>query len=234
MSSELVASIAAVEAEVAEACRAAGRERAEVTLIAVSKTHPADAVAAARRAGLCDFGENYAQELREKALAVGDVTGLRWHFIGSLQRNKVKYVVGLCEWLHTIDSPALLDEVARVAAKRGVVQRCLVEVNVGHDPHKSGIAPSALPALLDAFAEQASVRCEGLMTIPPFGDAKAARPHFRALRALRDEHRASARPHVTLRELSMGMSADFAAAIAEGATMVRVGTAIFGARPTRG
>ncbi len=233
MSSELEARVASVEAEIVEACLAAGRERSEVTLIAVSKTHPADAVAAARRASLGDFGENYAQELREKALAVGDVAGLRWHFIGALQRNKVKYVVGLCEWIHTIDSPALLAEVARVADKRGVVQRCLVEVNVGHDPQKSGLSPDALPALLDAFGQHESVRCEGLMTIPPFGDAEAARPHFRALRALRDQHRTAGRRHVALRELSMGMSADFHAAIAEGATMIRVGTAIFGSRPSR-
>ncbi len=231
-SDDLAVRLAAVRAEVAAACHAAGRSPGEVTLIGVSKTHPADAVVAARRAGLGDVGENYAQEVREKALALGDVPGLRWHFIGSLQRNKVKYVVGLCEWIHTIDSAPLLAEVARVAGKRGLVQRCLVEVNVGRDPHKSGVLPEALPALLDAFGEHAGVRCEGLMTIPPLGDAAATRPHFRALRALRDQLQAP-REHVTLRELSMGMSADFAEAIAEGATMIRVGTAIFGTRPAR-
>jgi pyridoxal phosphate enzyme (YggS family) len=207
--------IAEVRARIAAACRAAGRDPSSVTLVAVSKTVEAARCAEAVAAGQPILGENYAQELRDKAPLV---TGARWHFIGPLQRNKVKYVVGTAELIHSVDSISLAEEIAKQAEKRGMVQRCLVQVNVAGEAQKSGCAPAELPALLAAFGAHA--RCDGLMTIPPLeGDA---RPHFRALAQLAGAH--------GLADLSMGMTADFDAAIAEGATMVRVGTAIFGAR----
>jgi pyridoxal phosphate enzyme (YggS family) len=203
---------------IAAAARAAGRDPASVTLVAVSKTVPAERVREAMRAGQTLFGENYAQELRDKARAIG---GARWHYIGPLQRNKVKYVVGVAELIHSVDSPSLLDEIAARAGKLGVVQRCLVQVNVGDEPQKSGCAIGDVPALVRAFAARPSVRCEGLMCIPP--EAMPPRPFFDKLVGLA---RAEG-----LGVLSMGMSGDFEEAIAAGATIVRVGSAIFGARP---
>jgi pyridoxal phosphate enzyme (YggS family) len=215
-----------VRAEIDRAAREAGRDPAAVRLVAVSKLQPLEALRAAVAAGQKELGENYAQELRDKARAVA---GARWHFIGPLQRNKVKYVVGVAELVHTVDSPSLIEELARRAATLAVVQRCLIQVNVAREPQKSGCDPDELPQLVDRFAEAPSLSLEGLMCIPPASEAEAARPHFRALAELAARERArSGRP---LRELSMGMSADFAVAIAEGATLVRVGTAVFGERP---
>src|SRR6185312_1956824 len=165
----------------------------------------------AMRAGHDLFGENYAQELRDKAR---EVAGARWHFLGPLQRNKVKYVVGVAELIHSVDSPSLLDEIAAQAMKRGVVQRCLVQVNVGAEAQKSGCAVADVPALVRAFAARPSVRCEGLMCIPP--DGVSPRPFFDNLVQL-----AAAEGLPTL---SMGMSGDFEEAIAAGATIVRVGS----------
>ncbi|HZS39943.1 MAG TPA: YggS family pyridoxal phosphate-dependent enzyme [Polyangia bacterium] len=213
----IAARIAEVRARIAEACRAAGRDPRSVELVAVSKTVEAARCAEAVAAGQQALGENYAQELRDKARLVA---GARWHFIGPLQRNKVKYVVGTAELIHSVDSRALADEIAARAEKLGVVQRVLVQVNVGGEAQKSGCAPGETAALVEACAARPSLRCEGLMCIPPLEGDPA--PSFRQLRQLA--------AGLGLRELSMGMSADFAAAIAEGATLVRVGTAIFGAR----
>jgi len=175
-------------------------------------------------AGQRSFGENYAQELRDKsALLAGDATPPEWHFIGPLQSNKVKYVAGRVSLVHSVDSAALLDALEA----RGAPQPCLIQVNVAGEASKKGVAPTELPALLDRFATMKNVRCQGLMLIPPRGDA---RPHFAALRALRDREAAVTRPNVDLRELSMGMTEDLEIAVAEGATIVRVGTAIFGPR----
>jgi pyridoxal phosphate enzyme (YggS family) len=234
---ELAARLAGVRARIATAASAAGRAAADVTLIAVSKKMPAEDVAGALAAGQLDFGENYAQELRDKraaidaAAAAGSTAGgARWHFIGPLQANKVKYVAGKVALLHTIDSIELLGEVAR-RTPAGATQECLVQVNVAGEGRKHGVAQDELPALLDGFAAHAQVRCVGLMLIPPLGEAaEASRPHFAALRALRDAERARARANVDLVHLSMGMSHDLEVAIAEGATLVRVGTAIFGER----
>ena len=209
--------LARVRGEIAAAARAAGRDPATVTLVAVSKTMPVERVREALAAGQATFGENYAQELRDKARLVD---GARWHFIGPLQRNKVKYVVGVAELIHSIDSPALVDEVAARAEKIGVVQRCLVQVNIGREAQKSGCAIDDVPSLVRAMAARPSLRCEGLMCIPPEG--VPARPFFDELARLAAACR--------LATLSMGMSSDFAEAIAAGATIVRVGTAIFGAR----
>jgi pyridoxal phosphate enzyme (YggS family) len=222
---EIAANLARVHARIAAAARAASRPPESVRLLAVSKKMPADDVRAALAAGQRAFGENYAQELRDKsALLAADPVTPEWHFIGPLQSNKVKYVAGKAALVHSIDSAALLD----AFEARGLAQACLIQVNVAGEASKKGIPPAELPALLDRFAAMKSVRCEGLMLIPPRGDA---RPHFAALRALRDREAARARPNVALRELSMGMTDDLETAVEEGATIVRVGTAIFGARP---
>jgi pyridoxal phosphate enzyme (YggS family) len=221
---EIAGALARVRARIAAAAASAGRAADSVGLLAVSKKMPADDVRAAIAAGQHAFGENYAQELRDKlALLAADAAPPEWHFIGPLQSNKVKYVAGKVALVHSIDSAALLD----AFEARGAAQACLIQVNVAAEASKKGVAPAELPALLDRFAAMKFVRCEGLMLIPPRGDA---RPHFAALRALRDRQAAVARPNVDLRELSMGMTDDLEAAIAEGATIVRVGTAIFGPR----
>jgi pyridoxal phosphate enzyme (YggS family) len=224
-----------VRARLGAAERAAGRAAGSVRLVAVSKKMPAEDVRAALAAGQLDFGESYGQELRDKRQAFASEAaagaGPRWHFIGPLQANKVKYVAGHVALVHSVDAPELLDALER----RGAAQACLVQVNVAGEAQKKGVAPEGLPALLDRFASLRHVRCEGLMTVPPLGaDPEAARPHFAALRALRDREAARPRPGVTLRELSMGMSHDLEVAVAEGATLVRVGTAIFGARASAG
>jgi pyridoxal phosphate enzyme (YggS family) len=212
----IAANLEGVRARIAAACAAAGRSVDEVALIAVSKTVAAERCREAVAAGQALLGENYAQELRDKAPLVA---GARWHFIGPLQRNKIKYVVGTADLIHSIDRASLVEELAAQAARRGIVQRILLQVNVGAEPQKSGCAPAELPSLL-AAAALPSLRCEGLMCIPPF-DVDPV-PHFERLRALAREH--------GLATLSMGMSADYERAIACGATLVRVGTAIFGSR----
>jgi pyridoxal phosphate enzyme (YggS family) len=223
---QIAANLAAVRDRIAAAARAAGRAPESVQLLAVSKKMPPDDVRAAIAADQRAFGENYAQELRDKSAALAaDAVPPEWHFIGPLQSNKVKYVAGKVALLHSVDSAALLDAVEA----RGVPQACLVQVNVADEASKKGVPPADLPALLDRFAAAKHVRCAGLMLIPPRGDA---RPHFAALRALRDKEAGTTRPNVDLRELSMGMTDDLEVAIAEGATIVRVGTAIFGPRPT--
>jgi pyridoxal phosphate enzyme (YggS family) len=216
----------AVRDKVEAACARAGRDPASVTIVAVAKKHPASAIEAAIEAGVTDVGENYAQELADKvaAFAAGSV---RWHFIGSLQRNKVKLVVGRVALIHTVDSARLAEELDKRAAAAGVVQPVLVEVNIAGEDTKGGVAPVNAPMLVAALAGLAHVRCDGLMTMPPPSDADGARRAFAALRGLRDELATALRP---LPLLSMGMSGDYEAAIAEGATHVRIGTAIFGSR----
>lgn len=210
--------------------RARARAGADaVTLLAVSKRHPASAVAAARSLGLVDLGENYAQELDAKRRALADDRGIRWHMIGPVQRNKAK-LVATCTMVHTVDRIELLDALEHHAAAAARTLDVLVQVNIAGEASKSGVAPTAVEPLLDHAAGCGALRVRGLMTIPPAGEPEQARPHFRALRQLRDRLATTARPRVELRELSMGMSDDLEVAIDEGATLVRVGTAIFGPR----
>jgi pyridoxal phosphate enzyme (YggS family) len=228
---DIAAGIAAARARIARAEKAAGRPAGSAKLVAVSKTMPPADVEAALATGQLDFGENYAQELRDKRGAVKGTC--RWHFIGPLQRNKVKYVAGNVALVHSVDNLDLLAEIDRRmgSATPAGVQDCLLQVNVAGEEQKRGAPPAAVSDLLDRFATLPHVRCLGLMLIPPASDdPEAARPHFAALRRLRDEHAARQRDNVDLRELSMGMSHDLEVAVAEGATLVRVGTAIFGAR----
>jgi pyridoxal phosphate enzyme (YggS family) len=204
------------------------RLRAGVTLVAVSKTQPAEAIREAYAAGQRHFGENYAQEWRDKAAALADLPDLTWHFIGSLQTNKVRMLLPeappRAAWVHTVDRPELARELSKRAAQRGAVLRVLLEVNVAREPQKAGAAPEAVPGLAELVAGLPGLELRGLMCIPPAeGDP---RPHFRALRALGEP--------LHLPDLSMGMSGDWELAVEEGATLVRVGTAIFGARPPRG
>jgi len=196
---------------------------AGVTLVAVSKTHPAAAVRDAYAAGQRDFGENYAQEWREKADALIDLPELRWHFVGGLQTNKVRVLAGRVAYVHTVDREELARELSRRLAAKGATVRVFLEVNVAGEAAKAGCAPADAPRLAEAVRALPALDLVGLMCVPPAeGDP---RPHFRALRALRDR--------LGLGELSMGMSGDLDAAVEEGATFVRVGTAIFGARPPR-
>jgi len=196
---------------------------AGVTLVAVSKTHPPEAIREAYAAGQRDFGENYAQEWRAKAEALSDLADLRWHFIGGLQTNKVKYLAGRVAFVHTVDRLELAAEISRRWAKASATARVLLEVDLGGEERKAGCAPDELAALHEAARTLPSLEVVGLTCIPPPADDP--RPHFRALRALRDR--------LGLRELSMGMSGDWQIAVEEGATFVRVGTAIFGERPAR-
>ncbi len=223
--------LAAVRARLGEACRAAGRAEDEVTLVCVTKTVEPAALREAYAAGARDLGENYGQDLRDKAAALADLPELRWHFIGALQRNKVKYAAGRTVLIHSVDAPELVGEIDRRAAALGRSQDVLVEVSLAGEATKSGVPEGELPALLDSFAGCGHCRCVGLMTMPPFYDEpERARPFFARLRELLNAHAGAGRPGVELRHLSMGMSGDFEVAIAEGATLVRVGTAIFGVR----
>ncbi|HTN53191.1 MAG TPA: YggS family pyridoxal phosphate-dependent enzyme [Anaeromyxobacter sp.] len=196
---------------------------AGVTLVAVSKAQPASAIREAYQAGQRDFGENYAQEWRQKADELADLGALRWHFIGGLQTNKVKLLAGRVAYVHTVDRAELARELSRRFAARAAVARVFLEVNVGGEASKEGCTPEAAAALAGEVAALPALELVGLTCIPP--PAEDPRPHFRALRALRDR--------LGLRELSMGMSADWRVAIEEGSTFVRIGTAIFGARAAR-
>ena len=218
--------LALVRARVAEAALRAGRRPESVRLLAVSKTKTIEEVRAAHAAGQRELGENYVQELVTKAAALSDLPDVRWHVIGPLQRNKVKQIVSVASLVHTVDRASLAEEIERRAAAIDRVIPVLLEVNVSGEASKAGCSPEEAPALAAAVRAMPHVKLEGLMTIPPdTDDREEARPFFRALRELRD-HLGGDLP-----ELSMGMSHDFEIAIEEGATIVRVGTAIFGARP---
>jgi pyridoxal phosphate enzyme (YggS family) len=210
--------LARVRERIDAACARAGRSRDSVKLLAVSKAQPLDAIVAAFEAGQIAFGENYAQELHDKADALPEG---EWHFIGALQTNKVKLVVGHADLVHTCDRVSLAKELSKRAAARGKLQRLLIEVNVGREPQKGGAMPEEVEPLHALIRELPALRCDGLMCIPPAD--QDPRPHFRALRELGQR--------LGVPGLSMGMSADFEVAIEEGSTLVRVGTAIFGERP---
>lgn len=215
---------ATIRARVEAACERAGRPAADVTIIAVSKTHPAASVIEAYAAGARDFGENYAQELAQKR---GECPAdVRWHFIGRLQRNKAKLVAGQVALVHAVDSRELAAELAK---RSHAVQPVLLAVNAAGEESKGGVALDAALAAARAITEVAHLRLDGLMTVPPpADDPEATRPHFEAVRQLRE--RLSDTLGVPLPILSMGMSDDFEVAIACGATHVRIGTAIFGPR----
>jgi PLP dependent protein len=218
-----------VRASLADAARRVDRDPEDVTLVAVTKTWPPDVVLEAIEAGATDLGENRAQEFREKATLLGDRA--RWHFIGHLQTNKVRHVVGACELIHSVDRPGLAEAIARRARAMELEQDVLVEVNVAGDPSKHGVEPARAVALAEDVDALDGVRVRGLMTMPPYPESpEESRPHYKDLAALSEQLRARL-PDASV--LSMGMSRDFEVAIEEGATMVRIGTAIFGARTSR-
>jgi pyridoxal phosphate enzyme (YggS family) len=219
---------AAVQARIDAAAVEAGRDPRTVTLITVSKTHAAEIVDSAVAAGARNLGENRVQEAGAKKPKVRDT---RWHLIGPLQRNKAKLALETFDVIHTIDRPEIADRLQFLLEKHWPdrVVDVLLEINVGNEPQKAGVAPDDARELLDAVGRHDKLRVRGLMTIPPFGAAaEASRPYFVALRELRD--RLQDETGHPLPELSMGMSHDYEIAVAEGATMVRVGTAIFGPR----
>jgi pyridoxal phosphate enzyme (YggS family) len=219
-----------VKDQISETAVACGRDPETVKLVAVSKTVPTDRILAAIRAGVTDLGENYVQEAREKIEALRE-ENVSWHFIGHLQSNKAKYVVRLFELIHSIDSLKLAKELNKRASALGKVQKILVQVNISGEATKSGIETEQAVRLVRDTAPLENISIQGLMTMPPFFNApEKVRPYFKALKNLQDLIRDEAIANVHMTELSMGMSGDFAAAIEEGATLVRVGTAIFGER----
>jgi pyridoxal phosphate enzyme (YggS family) len=207
-----------------------GRHPDSVRLIAVSKTVPAVIVQTAIEAGATILGENYVQEAREKISALSNFE-TSWHFIGHLQSNKAKYAVKLFDLIHSVDSIKLARELNKQAQKDGKIQKILVQINISQEKTKSGIPVDETADIIQAISEFENIKIKGLMTMPPFfNQPDRVRPFFAALRELRDHLADRAIPGVSLEELSMGMTGDFEVAIAEGATMVRVGTAIFGER----
>jgi pyridoxal phosphate enzyme (YggS family) len=218
----------AVQDDVAEACRSCGRDPSGVRLVAVSKTFSADVVVVAADCGQIDFGENRIQEARNKIPSV-DRPGLRWHLIGHLQSNKVRQAVELFDLIQTVDSPRIARRLDHVCKEMGKVMPVLIEVNIAEESQKTGVTPVETAALLREIGELENLDPRGLMAIPPFSEnPELTRPYFQRLAALRD--RLNQDRLTPLQELSMGMSADYEVAIEEGATIVRVGTAIFGQR----
>lgn len=223
--------LAAIQQAIAHSADSAGRSPEEVCLIAVSKTHPPEAIAEAVDAGQYVFGESRVQEARAKIPLVSGKA--RWHFIGHLQKNKIRQILPLVERLHGIDTLELARDVNRIAEEMGVFPKVLLEVNVAGESSKYGFRPERLRAEMEELLALDRLQIDGLMTIPPPApEAEDSRKYFRAVRELRDELAASYR--VPLPELSMGMSGDFTVAVEEGATMVRVGTALFGSRSGKG
>ena len=215
-----------VHERIANACTRAARDPREVTLVAVAKTFPVDRVMAAIEAGALDIGENRAQELKEKAAVIGDRA--RWHFIGPLQTNKVRQVVGISTLIHSVDRFGLGEAIARRARTMGIVQDVLVEVNIAGEPSKAGVEPPGTVALATELHGLEGIRVKGLMAIPPqTDDPEGARPYFEHLADLGAQLQADV-PGAG--ELSMGMTGDLEVAVEEGATLVRVGRAIFGPR----
>jgi PLP dependent protein len=223
--------VAAVRERIARAAARAGRAPDEVTLIAVSKTFPAAAVREAFAAGVRDFGENKVQEAEEKAPTLSDLAaqGLRWHLVGHLQSNKARKAAFLFDCIHSVDDAALGPRLEKAAAEKGRALPVLVQVDLAGEDTKFGVSEEKLEGVLDALRGLKSVHVEGLMVLPPYQeDPEKSRPYFHRLRELRDQARA--RNLIVGSHLSMGMSHDLEAAVEEGATLVRVGTALFGER----
>ncbi len=218
-----------VRKNIAEACRRAGRNPDEVTLIAVSKTKPVSLLWEAYNAGAREFGENKVQELTDKLPALP--SDIRWHMIGHLQRNKVKYVVGKAALIHSVDSLRLAEEISRESVKQNILTDILLEVNIAGEESKFGISPEDLLPLTEQIAELSGIRIKGLMTVAPFTEiAEENRRYFQKLKQLSVDIADKNIDNVSMNILSMGMTGDYTVAVEEGATCVRVGTGIFGER----
>lgn len=217
-----------VEQRIAAAAKKSGRSREDIILVAVTKTHPADMMNEAIKAGVTDIGENKPQEVRDKYT---DVLPVRWHLIGHLQTNKVKYIIDKCCMIHSVDSIKLMDEIEKQAKQHDVSMDVLIQVNISGEETKSGITAEELDELLMHAGELERVKVRGLMTIAPKCEHQEdAAVHFRNMKMLFDETAKKVYKNVSMEYLSMGMSGDFEAAIECGSNMVRVGRAIFGAR----
>ena len=218
-----------VEARITRACERSGRERSEVTLISVSKTKPVEMLQEAYDAGSRDFGENKPQEIREKYPQLP--TDIRWHMIGHLQRNKIKYIIDKVCMIHSVDSIRLAEAIDEEAKKHGSVMPVLIEVNVAEEESKFGVHLDEVESLIRQISELSNIQVQGLMTIAPFTEnAEDNRIYFRKLRNLYVDIKDKNIDNVNMCNLSMGMTGDYEVAVEEGATMVRVGTGIFGAR----
>ena len=227
---EIARNVANIKAEIARAAKEAGRDPGEIRLVAATKTNPAEAIRAAIAAGVDICGENRVQEMLEKN-AQGAYEGVPLHFIGHLQKNKVKQVVGLCELIHSVDSIPLLQEISRIAEKKGLVQDVLLEINVGAEETKSGFDAESLEDVLREASEIPFICVRGLMAIPPICESpEENRPFFLKMNKLFVDNRGKKYDNVRMDFLSMGMSGDYTEAVRCGATLVRVGSGIFGPR----
>ncbi|MCW8860375.1 MAG: YggS family pyridoxal phosphate-dependent enzyme [Deltaproteobacteria bacterium] len=225
----IASNIARIYQQIELSCRRVGRNPEQVRLIAVSKIKPAADIEKAYQAGQLFFGESYVQEFRDKSPLVKEP--VKWHFIGGLQSNKVKYLRGKVEMIHSVDRLSLAEEIDRQWSKIDGIANILLQVNVGDESSKSGCAIAELEQLTIRVAALPNVKICGLMCLPPHSDdAEQVRPFFKKLRELSEQIRALKIPGVEMTELSMGMSGDFEVAVEEGATLVRIGTAIFGER----
>ncbi len=229
---EIKKRINSVRKRISQAARKAGRDPSDIRLLAVTKTHGPELVKKAISAGLGLFGENYIQEAKDKIEAIGGVASqVKWHFIGHLQRNKAKWGAALFECVQTVDNKKLAEALDRHAKNQGKVLSILCQVNLAGETQKSGASPDDLPALLEHIMTLPHLSLEGLMLVPPYNpDPEATRAWFAGLRRLRDKLSIQMGLQEQLRELSMGMTHDFEVAIEEGATIIRVGTALFGPR----
>jgi hypothetical protein len=225
--------IAQIQTQIAAAARRASRNPDEITLMAVSKTFPVESIREAYAAGLRVFGENRVQEFAGKKDALRDLTEANWHLIGHLQTNKATKAAELFDAIDSVDSVRMAEKLNAAAKSTNKILPILIEINVGGESAKSGLAPDSeeLDQILQSAPQWSNLKIHGLMTVPPYTkDAEGSRPYFRKLREIRDDIATRARPRIEMQALSMGMSHDFEVAIEEGSTCVRVGTAIFGTR----
>ena len=226
---DVAANYLSILARINDAAAKCSRKAEEIKLLGASKSQSIEAIRAAIGAGVKLIGENYVQEAKEKKDQIAE--SAEWHMIGHLQRNKAKAAIELFDILETLDNPALARELDKEASKRGKKVRVFIEVNLGNEESKSGIAKNQLVSLVEEVASLSNMRVEGLMTVPPFREnLEEVRPFFRELTDLRERLNELRLPNIDIRELSMGMTHDYTVAIEEGATIVRVGTALFGPR----
>ncbi len=230
MHDDIEHNLRSIRDQIGRAALLAGRSPNDITLVGVSKTVPVERISAAIDLGLCDLGENRVQEAMDKIHAL-QARQLRWHFIGSLQSNKVKYILPVVHMIHSLDRWSLAQELERRAAKLDIPVKCLVEVNIAGEESKAGLSPAHVQDFVQTVAKDCPhIRIEGLMTVAPYvSNPEEVRPYMRQMKSLFDVLSRESSGYA-MRQLSMGMSGDFAVAIEEGATIVRVGTAIFGRR----
>lgn len=227
--SSIAQAIAEVQEKIRKACERVGRDEKEVTLIAVSKTMPVSDLREAMAAGMVEFGENRPQELRDKQAEITEP--LHWHMIGGLQTNKLKYVVGKTVLIHSVDSLHLAEAIEEESVKRGVISDILIEINIAGETSKGGVSPDELETLVRQVSTLPHIRIRGLMTVAPYTEnAEENRVFFRKMKQLMVDINSKNIDNVYMDELSMGMTGDYEIAVEEGATLVRVGTGIFGHR----